>query len=143
MSLEPVNVPVAGGRKVNLILVANRQVNQEGDFWKLASFVREMCSDVEPVVVVDGRHRLRKHWWGRRASMVFSAVPLKKFAAVRGRVYQGSGLGKADEYRALERAGVAVPRWRLLTEAEPRPDVTRLGPYVVVKPDRGGRGAMA
>ena len=33
-----------------------------------------------------------------------------------------------------------VPRWTLLTETH-SPDLSDFGPYVVVKPDRGGRGA--
>jgi glutathione synthase/RimK-type ligase-like ATP-grasp enzyme len=58
-------------------------------------------------------------------------------------VYQGNSLAKSEEYAALDRVGIPFPRYRLLTEQNPQPaDLGELGQYVVLKPDRGGRGAM-
>jgi hypothetical protein len=70
-------------------------------------------------------------------------VPVEHFQPRRGVMYQGNSLAKSAEYAALERCGVPYPRYRLLTEANPQPaDLAELGQYVVLKPDRGGRGAM-
>ena len=49
-------------------------------------------------------------------------------------------LRKSEEYAVMEKAGLPIPRWALLTE-EAHPDLTRFGDYVVTKPDCGGRGA--
>src|SRR5688500_13908981 len=130
-------------RACNLLLLANRGVNQEGDFAKLAGFVREYAPEVRPIVALDQRHRWRKHLWAMRPTMVFSAVPVGEFRPRRGVVFCGNALAKSEEYAALERVGVAIPRYRVLTEKDPQPkDLAELGPYVVLKPDRGGRGAM-
>jgi hypothetical protein len=93
-------------------------------------------------VRLDYSYKYKRYLLATRPTFAFSAVPLKYFRPARGAVYQGNPLAKSEEYAALERAGIPVPRYRLLTEQNPRPDVTDLGPYVVVKPDRGGRGAL-
>jgi hypothetical protein len=130
-------------RACNLILLANRGVNQVGDFTKVAGFVREYAPEVRPIVALDQRYPWRKHLWSMRPTFVFSAVPVEHFHPRRGIVYQGNSLAKSEEYIALERVGVPFPRYRVLTEANPQPkDLAELGQYVVLKPDRGGRGAM-
>ena len=130
-------------RACNLILLANRGVNQEGDFTKVADFVREYAPEVRPIVTLDREHRWRRHLWSFRPTFVFSAVPVEHFQPRRGVIYQGNSLAKSEEYAALERAGVPYPRYRLLTKEDPQPqDLAELGQYVVLKPDRGGRGAM-
>ena len=47
---------------------------------------------------------------------------------------------KSDEYRALDAAGIPVPRWALLGP-DLSPDLSAFPAYVVTKPDRGWRGA--
>jgi glutathione synthase/RimK-type ligase-like ATP-grasp enzyme len=54
--------------------------------------------------------------------------------------HHGLPLRKSEEFAALQRCGIPVPRWALLREGE-RPDLTGFGDYVVTKPDRGARGA--
>jgi hypothetical protein len=125
-----------------LLLLANRGVNQEGDFAKVARFAREYAPEIRATVRLDQRHRWKKYLWATRPTMVFSAVPVQHFVPARGAVYQGNSLAKSEEYAALDRANVAYPRFRLLTESNPQPDLSDLGQYVVLKPDRGGRGAM-
>lgn len=51
------------------------------------------------------------------------------------------GMGKVNEYRLLEAAGVPVPEWTEITP-DTRLDANHWGRYVVVKPDRGARGAF-
>jgi glutathione synthase/RimK-type ligase-like ATP-grasp enzyme len=49
-------------------------------------------------------------------------------------------MSKSEEYRALEKAGIAVPRWVVLKEGE-TPDLSGFADYVVRKPEYGGLGA--
>jgi hypothetical protein len=130
-------------RACNLLLLANRGVNQEGDFAKVAGFVREYAPEVRAIVALDQQYRWKRHLWALRPTFVFSAVPVEHFQPRRGVMFHGNSLAKSEEYAALDRLGVPYPRYRLLTEKDPQPpDLGELGPYVVLKPDRGGRGAM-
>jgi len=130
-------------RACNLVLLANPGLNQVGDFAKVAGFVREYAPEVRPIVALDQRHRWRKYFWSTRPTLVFSPVPVEHFRPRRGVAYHGNSLPKSEEYVALERCGVPYPRYRVLTEQNPQPkDLAELGQYVVLKPDRGGRGAM-
>lgn len=52
----------------------------------------------------------------------------------------GRVMTKSEELSGLERAGVAVPRWRVLRPGEKLTE-EEFGRYVVVKPDQGLRGA--
>lgn len=53
---------------------------------------------------------------------------------------QGRMLRKSEEYAALERIGIPVPKWVLVSRDNP-PNLEGLGDYVVSKPDIGGKGA--
>src|SRR5262249_39011601 len=59
---------------------------------------------------------------------------------VTGRIFCGFPLSKSEEYRALEKAGIPVPRWVVLEKGEPV-DLSRFADYVVRKPEYGGLGA--
>ncbi len=52
----------------------------------------------------------------------------------------GRGIPKSEEMAGLERAGAAVPRWKVLQPGE-KVTEAEFGRYVVVKPDKGLRGA--
>jgi hypothetical protein len=52
----------------------------------------------------------------------------------------GRGMPKSEEMAGLERAGVTVPRWKVLQPGE-KVTEEEFGRYVVVKPDKGLRGA--
>lgn len=130
------------GRTCNLILIGNKGVNHIQDFQRVAQFVRAESPDIRPHVCTDQHYRYRRWLLAARATMVFSPVELNHFRPRRGRVFTGKSLGKIEESAALDGAGVPVPRYRVMTETQPRAaDVQALGEYVVVKPDRGGRGA--
>lgn len=133
--------PAGRPRDCNLVLVANATVNHGPDFERLRQMIADEAPDVRTRVWSDGPYTLKRWRLAVRPTMVFSPVPLERLRPVRGTVFAGKALGKSEEYIALEQVGVAVPGYRLLTEADPRPDVGALGKYVVVKPDRGGRGA--
>jgi hypothetical protein len=130
-------------RSLNVALVANPGLNQVGDFEKVAGYMREAAPDVRPSVWVDRHYRWQKYLLATRPTFAFSPVPTKQFILPRGVIAHGQPLAKSEEYAALEKAGIPIPRYRVLTEQNPRPaDLTTLGEYVVLKPDRGGRGAM-
>jgi hypothetical protein len=116
-------------------------LNQIGDFERIAQFIGEYAPSIHTKICVDGCYRLKRWALAARPTMVFSPPALRHFKPVRGKVFAGNSLKKSEEYAALEAAGVAVPRYRVLTEQNPQPDLSALGKYVVVKPDRGGRGA--
>jgi hypothetical protein len=128
-------------RRRNLVLVTDREIDLEDDFRRIAAFVRETAPDVVPFVLP--RARL-SHWQrlklATRPTLIFSPGRFTRPRLYRGVRRHGSRILKRQEYAALERAGVPVPRWTLLTE-KCEPDLSEFGPYVVVKPDLGWRGA--
>ena len=125
----------------NLILITSPEVNQPQDLEEVARWIREINPRVHADVRCDQHFTRRKWLWALRRTMVFSPAKSHHFKVARGRVYQGSPLAKSEELTALEQAGVPIPPWAILTEDDPTPDLSHLGEYVVVKPDRGGRGA--
>ena len=142
-ALPPVKPASQTAGPFNLALVANHGLNQEGDFKKVAEFVRHDSPDVRPSVWLDQPHRFKRYLLAPRPTFAFSPVPPKEFQLPRGVIAHGRNLAKSEEYAALEKAGIPIPRYRLLTEENPKPaDLPTLGEYVVLKPDRGGRGAM-
>ncbi|MEM7244539.1 MAG: hypothetical protein AAF533_04310 [Acidobacteriota bacterium] len=111
------------------------------DLQKIATLVTERASDIT-VYIVDTKELA----WGdadivaQAPTLVVSPMPIKKFVPPRGRICQGFEFPKTAQYERLKVIGISVPEW-----AEIGPD-TRLdpgewGPYVVVKPDLGRKGA--
>jgi len=128
------------GREVNLGLVAQLGHTTVDDLQVVAAAARKRDPRVHAWVFKDRPARLRRRWLARRPSMFFAARPFIQFSPVRVRVFAGVGLTKSDEYRRLAEAGFRIPRTRVLSE-HGMPDISDLGPYVVVKPDTGARGA--
>jgi hypothetical protein len=125
----------------NLILIGNQYVNKPEDFEELARWIQEADPRVNVHIWKDEASLSRRCRWALRRTMLFSPVKALKFKLLRGSVFQGGALTKSEEFDALTRAGVAVPSYVVLTEDRPTTDLAHLGEYVVVKPDRGGRGA--
>ncbi|HEY5811151.1 MAG TPA: hypothetical protein VIT23_00675, partial [Terrimicrobiaceae bacterium] len=73
-------------------------------------------------------------------TLVFSPALIRHRPPVRGRIFNGYPLSKSEEYNALQRAGIPVPKWALLSE-DHFPDLSEFDDYLVRKPDHGGRGA--
>jgi hypothetical protein len=128
------------GAAVNLGLVLKRGSTGIEDLTKLASYVRELCDDVRPAIVRDRAQPLRCLWLARRPTLVFSPGPVRRLRLRRGVVLCGRPRAKSEEYRALEAHGLPVPRWLLESRATAA-GLSKLGKYVVVKPNRGRRGA--
>jgi hypothetical protein len=123
------------------VLISHPKVNQPQDFEELARWIEEIDPRVHVHIRKDLHYARRKWLLALRRTMVFSPFPTLKFRLIRGAVYQGSSMTKTAETEGLERAGVPVPPYAVLTEQQPKVDVSHLDEYVVVKPDRGGRGA--
>jgi hypothetical protein len=136
--------PIFGRRRIrNLVLVVPRRKSLRGlkaDFDRIAEHVRATAPDLRAYVIHDHRSAAMKAGLLLRPCFYFSTVATQKIRIPRGALYTGALMTKSEEYRALERANIPVPRWALLTEHH-APDLTPLGEYVVVKPDCGGRGA--
>lgn len=125
---------------VNLVLVYHKGVVAEEDFVRIAELVKAHDRRVRPHVIGDRHYRLTRLWLACRPTFVFATGPLGRFRPLRGRVFNGRAMGKVAECQAMENIGISVPRWAILTETH-TPDLTDFGQYVVVKPNRGGRGA--
>jgi hypothetical protein len=73
-------------------------------------------------------------------TLVFSPALLRHHPDSTVRVCCGYPLAKSEEYEALAKASVPVPRWVTLEE-DNMPDLSSFGRYVVRKPDYGAKGA--
>ena len=128
-------------------MVPDPRVKKPHDFERMAEYVAEMAPNIRPTVLTsDKMDFIRSLKFILHPTMVFSPAPLKRIrflrrtAFLRGTVFQGQHLSNSEELSAMERCGIPVPKWTLLTP-EQKPDLIDFGPYVVIKPDRGGKGA--
>jgi hypothetical protein len=127
--------------RYNLLLIYNPNIIKQWDFELVARHVQEIAPDIQPILWKDGSNDWQQcPMLHERPTLAFSPGPVRGHRPPRGVVFEGRPLPKSEEYAALERGGVPVPRWALLTETS-KPDLDAFGPYVVVKPDLGGRGA--
>jgi len=131
---------VSTDRTVNLGLIAQKGHTTIEDLEAVAAAARAHDPRVRASVLLDRPQRLRRLWLGARPSLFFASVSLRRFAPSRGRVFDGTSITKAEECRRLEAGGIRIPRTAVLTEHE-TPDISDFGPYVVVKPNVGRRGA--
>jgi hypothetical protein len=105
------------------------------DLHKIAFHV----DDIDPtigtfIVPTTGRNHVTRRQAASRPTLVFSPGRMPLFRPARGKVYAGRPIGKMEEVRLLQAAGVPVPRTELLT-----PDILPLDPavwgeFVIVKP---------
>jgi amino acid adenylation domain-containing protein len=126
-----------GKRKCNLVIVLNEHFEADG-FERVAGHVREFDPCIDVTVARDSPSIPLS--LARRPTLIFSPALLRHRVPVPGRVFCGFPLSKSEEYRALEKAGIAVPKWVVLKEGE-TPDLSGFADYVVRKPDHGGMGA--
>jgi hypothetical protein len=126
--------------RCNLLLIGQADHVPLQYFQALARAVREIAPDVEARALWDLPAKPGSALVSGQPAVTCSFVPLRNFRPWRGAVLQNRFLAKDEEYAALERVGVPVPRWALLSR-ESAPDLGAFGPYVVVKPARSGKGA--
>ena len=111
------------------------------DFETIARQIGVRAPDIR-VFVVDTK---QADWADPRfapaaATLTVSPMPIKRFSPPPGALCQGHEFPKDEQYRRLARLGVRVPDW-----IEIGPDTVldplQWGPYVVVKPALGRKGA--
>ena len=121
----------------NLILVHQESKQDRADYEELARRLR----GIEVFIVDTKEGELRDPRFDARSpTLTVSPMPIKKFVPPRGAVCQGFEHPKTEQYERLARLGLPVPKWISIvpgTSLEPR----EWGPYVVVKPDLGRKGA--
>jgi hypothetical protein len=132
-----VQSPWFGRRHCNLVILLNEAFDRES-FERVARWVREFDPMINTVVLRDqagAKPGLPPH-----PTLTFSPAVARHPPANCGKIFCGFPLSKSQEYTALEKAGIPVPKWVLLGEGA-RPDLSGFDKYVVQKPDYGGRGA--
>jgi hypothetical protein len=127
-----------GKRQCNLVIALNGNFASDG-FERVAGHVREFDPCIDVTVVRDSPSTQLS--LDRRPTLIVSPAFLRHRLPVPGRVFCGFPLSKSEEYRALQKAGIAVPRWVVLEEGV-TPDLSGFADYVVRKPDQGGLGAQ-
>jgi hypothetical protein len=73
-------------------------------------------------------------------TLTVSPMPIKKFVPPRGAICQGFEYPKSEQYERLARLGLPFPKW-VSVLPDTVLDAGAWGPYVVVKPDLGRKGA--
>ncbi len=126
-----------GKRKCNLVIVLNEHLETDS-FERIARRVGELDPSIDAVVVRDQPSVSVS--LATRPTLIFSPALIRHRPPIPGRVFCGCPLSKSEEYRALAKAGIPVPKWVLLTE-DHTPDLSGFHDYVVRKPDYGGLGA--
>jgi amino acid adenylation domain-containing protein len=126
-----------GTRQCNLLIVINERFERRS-FEELASYVREFDPAINALVTRD--QASIDISMPRNPTLIFSPALIRHRPPVEGRLFCGYPLSKSQEYVALEKTGIPVPKWTLLSE-EDLPDLSEFDDYVVKKPDHGGRGA--
>lgn len=127
--------------KRNLFIVSNPRNQHQQDFERIAALVEELAPDIRARHLPTHRRGRGPRWASLlRPSLTVEIQRDGNFRPLRGPTASCASLGKAEEYRRLEAAGLPVPPW-LEIVPDTRLDPSEWGPYVVEKPSVGGRGA--
>lgn len=128
-------------RELNLILVHQKSKQDRADYETIARQIGERAPDMR-VFIVDTK---QADWADPRfepsaPTLTVSPMPIKRFSPPSGALCQGHEFPKDEQYRRLARFGVPVPDWIEVTPGTVL-DPLQWGPYVVVKPALGRKGA--
>lgn len=125
----------------NLILVHQKTKQAIEDYHYIQQEIGKRQADIQTYIV-----DTKELQWAladkvaQNPTLTISPMPIKKFQAPRGPVLQGYEWPKGEQYQRMRDIGVSVPDWQVIG-----PDVDLdpefWGPYVVVKPELGRRGA--
>lgn len=111
------------------------------DFEAIARQVGERAPDIRAFVVDTKEADWADPRFGRGApTLTVSPMPIKRFAPPPGALCQGHEFPKDEQYRMLARLGVPLPDWTAIAP-DTVLDPQHWGPYVVVKPALGRKGA--
>ena len=111
------------------------------DFEAIARLIGARAGDVR-VFIVDTKEA---DWADARfergaPTLTVAPMPIKRFSPPPGAVCHGYEFPKDEQYRRLARLGVPVPDWTVIAPGTVL-DPQQWGPYVVVKPALGRKGA--
>ena len=125
----------------NLILVHQRSKQDRADYEEISGRI-EARRDGIAVFIVDNKD---DRWTDRdfdldAPTLTVSPMPIKRFVPPRGAVCQGHEYPKGEQYARLAQHGLPVPDW-VRIEPDTVLDAAAWGPYVVVKPELGRKGA--
>lgn len=131
------------GSPYNLVLVLwHEHPLTRNDLTSIAQCVNRFNADVRAWVVP--HHKLSQlkllGIWSQ-PTLSLSFLSLTKRKLLPGRLVSGCLLYKHGEYARLDRAGIPVPQWAVITP-ELRLDPAVWGSYVVEKPSAGRRGSQ-
>ncbi len=118
----------------NLVMVYNPKFLSVGDFEEIRNRILAHAPDIEVFIVpltIPAFASTRRT--ANRRSLIFAPQGLGRFRPRRGKVYRGRILPKIDQMQALERAGIRVPKWTVLTP-DTKLDPGEWGPVVILKP---------
>jgi len=125
----------------NLNLVHQDTKQDRRDYEEIARRIAGRASDITVFIV-----GTKDTGWADPTSvagastLTVSPMPIKRFVPPRGAICQGFEYPKGEQYEMLERIGVAVPKWQRIGPKVAL-DPAEWGPYVVVKPELGRKGA--
>lgn len=125
----------------NLILVHQKTKQDRVDYEEIRRRIRVYAPEIA-VSIADTKEA---GWFEPRfdaaaLTLTVSPMPIKRFVPPRGAVCQGYEFPKGEQYERLAALGVPVPKWTRITPGialEP----AEWGPYVLVKPELGRKGA--
>ena len=126
---------------INLILLSRSDKQNPEDFEDIRSHIAERAHDIN-VHIFNAKSQL----WplapeiSTHPCITVSLMPLRDYKSRRGPVFQGFEFPKSEQYSRLAKIGIRVPDWQRI-EPDTKLDPERWGPYVVVKPDLGRKGA--
>ena len=111
------------------------------DFETIARRIGERAGDIRAFVADTKEANWADPRFERGApTLTVAPMPIKRFLPPPGAVCQGHEFPKDEQYRRLARLGVPVPDWTVIAP-ETALDPQQWGPYVVVKPALGHKGA--
>lgn len=129
-------------RSRNAILAISPDHVDERDFRRIAARARALAPDVKAYVAVAGRrNRTARLVQLLRPTLLVEIEPVPNLWQLRGRKLACAPRPKLESLALLSAAGLPVPRFAELTPGL-KLDAADWGPYVVVKPSRGWRGAL-
>ena len=126
---------------MNLILVHQETKQERADFEVIARQLGERARDIRVFVVDTKQADWADPRYERSApTLIVAPMPIKRFTPPRGVLCEGHEFPKDEQYRRLARLDLPVPDW-IEIAADTVLDPLHWGPYVVVKPALGRKGA--
>jgi hypothetical protein len=126
----------------NLITVHYPRALDPRDFEAIKEKIEARAPDIQVFIVQDGHLSLAtKKKAAALPTLVFAPIMLQRFRPARGKIYCGRPIGKVEQMRRLDAAGIPVPEWMLLTPGT-NLDAKEWGSHVIVKPSAYGVASM-